>query len=48
MPNANADKLTDAQKKLLKEVHLKYGEVGKSHLLLVVHEGDQTLNLELK
>jgi hypothetical protein len=41
------EKLTDADKKLLKEIHAKYGTVGKSPLSYVVRDGDQMYNIVL-
>jgi hypothetical protein len=42
------ENLTAEQKKLLKEIHAKYGSLGKSPLHLAVEEGEQTLDIPLK
>jgi hypothetical protein len=44
------EKLTEAQKKTLKEIHEKYSKPGKSSLAFVVHpdRDPQTLNIPLK
>jgi hypothetical protein len=49
-PNPGVEKLTEAQKKTLKEIHEKYSKAGKSTPHYVVHPGldSQTLDLELK
>jgi hypothetical protein len=47
-PTPGTDKLTEAQKKTLKEIHEKFGTLGKSQLHYVVREGEQTHNIELK
>jgi hypothetical protein len=49
-PPANplAVKLTDEEKQTLKEIHAKYGAFEKYTLGLVVKEGEQTFDLELK
>lgn len=44
----DAEKLTDAQKKTLKEIHKQYGTVGTNALVFVVAgESDQTFDIEL-
>jgi hypothetical protein len=48
MPNPQAEKLTEAQKKTLKEIHEKYGTVGKSPLSVIVQEGEQTYDIRLE
>ncbi|MCS6866547.1 MAG: hypothetical protein RMJ56_00495 [Gemmataceae bacterium] len=48
MPNPKADKMSDAEKRLLREVHTKYGSLDKSTRLIVVREGTQTFDIELK
>lgn len=47
-PNPVLLTLTPAQKQLLKDVHAKYGSVGKSPLFYTVKDGAQTLDLVLK
>lgn len=47
-PNPAVEGLTEAQKKMLKEIHDKYGQFGKSPLSIVVHEGEQTFDITLK
>ena len=50
-PSSEAlEKLTDEQKKMLKEVHEKYGSPGRSELSFVVHkvESALTFNIQLK
>jgi hypothetical protein len=46
--NPLAEKLTEAQKKTLKEIHEKYGKLEKSSLTYVVREGEQTFDIILK
>lgn len=48
MPNPKAEKMSDAEKRLLREVHAKYGSFDKSTRLIVVREGSQTFDIELK
>jgi hypothetical protein len=48
MPNPKLDKMSDAEKRLLREVHTKYGSLDKSTRLIVVREGAQTFDIELK
>lgn len=40
--------LTKDQKKLLKEIHQRYGTLASSQLGHSVHEGDQKFDLKLK
>jgi hypothetical protein len=40
--------LTDDQKKTLKEIHERYGVVGKSPLMYVIREGVQTFDITMK
>ena len=48
-PNPEVEKLTNEQKKLLKQLHASYGQVGKSPLSIVVDgQSDQTFDIELK
>jgi hypothetical protein len=47
-PNPEAEKLTEAQKKKLKEIHARFGTPGISGLQYVVREGEQTHDIELK
>jgi len=43
-----AEKLTDAQKKTLKDMHEQYAAVGKSAILFrVTGEGDQKFDIDL-
>jgi hypothetical protein len=46
--NPIAANLTDAQKDRLREIHAKYGILGKSHLSIVVKDGEQTHDFVLK
>jgi hypothetical protein len=48
LPNPIADQFTADQKKMLMEVHAKYGAVGKSGIGYPVREGEQTFDIELK
>jgi hypothetical protein len=48
LPNPAVENLTDAQKQMLKEIHAKYGVLGKSPLSFVVQEGEQTYNIRLE
>lgn len=43
-----AAKLTEEQKKTLKEIHQKYGALGMSDLQILIFEGEQTFDIELK
>jgi hypothetical protein len=46
--SAEAEKLTESQRKMLKDMHEHYATVGKSALLFrVTGEGDQSYNIEL-
>jgi hypothetical protein len=47
-PNPAIEKLTAADKKLLKEIHGRFGTPGTSGLGMAVIEGEQTFNIELK
>jgi hypothetical protein len=47
LPNPAAEKLTDAEKEMLRAIHAKYSVVGKSPLQYVVHDGEQTFNIKL-
>jgi hypothetical protein len=42
------DRLSADEKKMLKEIHAKYGIVGKSPLGYPVREGEQTFDIKLK
>jgi hypothetical protein len=46
-PNPLADNLSAEDKKMLKEIHAKYGIVGKSPLGYPVREGDQIYDIKL-
>ncbi len=46
-PNPLAAHLTDEQKKLLKELHKRYGQVGGTPLFLEVKAGSQTFDIPL-
>jgi hypothetical protein len=46
--NPAVDKLSADEKRVLKEIHAKYGIVGKSPVGYPVREGDQTFDIKLK
>jgi hypothetical protein len=46
-PNPAAERLSADEKKTLKEIHAKYGIVGKSPLGYHVREGEQTFDIKL-
>ncbi len=48
IPNPKFEKMSDAEKRLLREVHARYGSFDKSTRLIVVREGSQTFDIELK
>jgi len=45
--NPVAKEFSENQKKMLKEIHKKYGAFGRSSLLYEIEPGDQTINLQL-
>ena len=47
MPNPATEKMTDAQKKMLREIHEKYGKPGKNPLHVMVQPGGQQPPLEI-
>jgi hypothetical protein len=48
MPNPEAEKLTDEQKKVLKEIHEKYGQARTAALSFVISgQSDETFDIEL-
>jgi hypothetical protein len=48
VPNPNTENLTAEEKKTLKEIHSKYGQLSKAPLSYPVRKEDQTFNIRLK